>query len=174
AVTVVARELVYKAIEDGWEGPPFDPFWLANYCKIPVTPRDDIPDARLIPEPSGGHRIEFNPNQPRARVRFSLAHEIGHTLFPDCDSMIRNRVPWTSRNDAWQLELLCNIAAAEILMPPGPLLDSSKDEGLRINDLPSIWKKFDVSAEAFLIRIARLTREPFSVFAASRVADASD
>src|SRR5437867_11139604 len=120
AVTVLARDLVYKAIEDGWEGPPFDPFWLASYCKIPVTPRHDIPDARLIPEVSGGHRIEFNPNQPRARVRFSLAHEIGHTLFPDCDSMIRNRVPWTSRSDAWQLELLCNIAAAEILMPPGP------------------------------------------------------
>src|SRR5207302_3604201 len=47
-------------------------------------------------------------------------------------------------------------------------------EDLRINDLPSIWKKFDVSAEAFLIRIARLTLEPISVFAASRVTDASD
>ena len=136
-----------------------------------MTPRDDIPDARLLPDSSEGFRIEFNPNQPPARVRFSLAHEIGHTIFPDCGSMIRNRVPWTGRGDAWQLEVLCNIAAAEILMPPGPLLDYSEQGSLTIQGLPSIWRKFNVSAEALLIRIARLTREPISVFAASRVND---
>jgi O-acetyl-ADP-ribose deacetylase (regulator of RNase III) len=88
--------------------------------------------------------------------------------------MVRNRERFAARTDAWQLELLCNIAAAEILMPPGPALDFSVKDDLTIDDLPSIWKKFDVSAEALLIRIARLTGEPISVFAASRLSDAGD
>src|SRR5207245_7020960 len=75
-VTQKVRDLVFRAVESGWKGPPFDPFWIANFCKIPTIPRDDIPDARLVPESAKGVRIEFNPNQPRSRVRFSLAHEI--------------------------------------------------------------------------------------------------
>jgi len=167
------RELVFRALEDGWQGPPFDPFWLAGYRKISVTPLDGIPDARLVPGASGGGRIEFNPNQPRARVRFSLAHEIAHTLFPDYDTTIRNRLGQAVRNDDWQLELLCNIAAAEILIPPIPALNLGNTE-LSIQNLIPLWKKFDVSPEAFLLRIIRLTNTPASIFAAARVADDSN
>jgi hypothetical protein len=69
-ITKKARGLVFKAIEDV----PFDPFWFAEYRHIAIIPRDDIAEARLIPETSTGPRIEFNPNQPKPRIRFSLAH----------------------------------------------------------------------------------------------------
>lgn len=78
-ITKKARGLVFKAIEDA----PFDPFWLVEYRHVAIIPRDDIAEARLIPETSTGPRIEFNPNQPKPRVRFSLAHGIGQTLLPD-------------------------------------------------------------------------------------------
>ena len=37
-ITESARDLVYRAIESGWQGPPFDPFQLANFAGIKVLP----------------------------------------------------------------------------------------------------------------------------------------
>ncbi len=59
-------------------------------------------------------------------MRFSIAHEIANTLFPDHIERVRNRrAAVVTRNDDWQLELLCNIAAAEFLMPGGDEIDST-------------------------------------------------
>ena len=160
------RAVILDAVEDGWSGPPFDPFHLADKLRIPVTPRDDVLDAMLVPS-GAGSRIEFNPNRPPGRIRFSLAHEIAHTLFPDYRSEIRQR--GSSRGDAWQAELLCNVAAAEILMPIGTAVEL-EDESVDIDNLMRLRKKFDVSTEALFLRMARRTTEPCAMFAAARVA----
>src|SRR5947209_9162297 len=81
AVTDRVREVVFDAIESGWQGPPFDPFDLAARLNIEVLARDELDDARLVASPEGKARIEFNPNRPRARARFSIAHQIGHWRF---------------------------------------------------------------------------------------------
>lgn len=168
-----AKALVFNAVENGWQGPPFDPFWLAQYRGLSVVPRDDIPDARLVPQTKGKPVIEYNPNQPPSRVRFSVAHEIAHTLFPDYLQSIRNRLELLNqRSDEWQLELLCNMAAAELLMPSESIADDLSTE-LTIEKLASLWKHFEVSPEAFLIRTARYTSQPVSIFAAARVGDES-
>ena len=64
--------------------------------------RNDVNDARTLSEAESESKIEkqsrapladfvrsdeplvieFNPTRPRGRLRFSLAHEIAHTLFP--------------------------------------------------------------------------------------------
>src|SRR3989442_9107690 len=85
------QNLVLRAIDDGWEGPPFDPFWLAEYLGLSIIPRDDILDARVEASSVGKVEIQYNPNQPRNRIRFSVAHEIAHTLFPDFVKSARNR-----------------------------------------------------------------------------------
>ena len=159
------RTVILNAVEDGWSGPPFDPFLLAEKLRILIIPRDDVLDARLVPS-GAGSRIEFNPNQPLGRIRFSLAHEIAHTLFPDYRSEIRQRGP--SRGDAWQAELLCNVAAAEILMPIGTAVEL-EDESVDIHNLMRLRKKFDVSTEALFLRMARRTTEPCVMFAAARI-----
>src|SRR5690348_11040214 len=122
ATTIItrARRMVLKAISEGWSGPPFDPASLASMLGIPTHPRADIADAILMSGDGGKTCIEFNPNRPRARVRFSIAHEIAHTLFDDFRQTVQHR--WDKGDidsEAWELELLCNIAAAEILMPLG-------------------------------------------------------
>lgn len=159
------RSVILDAIEQGWSGPPFDPFHLAGILKIPVTPRDDVLDARLVPS-GAGSRIEFNPNRPLGRIRFSLAHEIAHTLFPDYRSAIRHR--GASHGDTWQAELLCNVAAAEILMPFGTAVELD-NESMDIDNLLRLRKEFDVSTEALFLRMARRTTEPCAIFAAARV-----
>jgi O-acetyl-ADP-ribose deacetylase (regulator of RNase III) len=166
-VTQKARTVVFDAIQNGWSGPPFDPFALAEYLKIGIVPREDISEARTIP--SGSNlAIEFNPNRPRARVRYSICHEIAHTLFPDCKELVRNRLAHEEMHgDDWQLEMLCNLAAAELLMPIGslPLLEA---ERLTIDSILELRKKYEVSTEAILLRAVRITPEPCIVFTTSR------
>jgi hypothetical protein len=91
-ITQRARAVVFDAIQNGWSGPPFDPLALAEYLKIGIVPREDIAEARIVP--SGSQlTIEFNPNRPRGRVRYSICHEIAHTLFPDCKECVRTASP---------------------------------------------------------------------------------
>ena len=114
----MARNVVAKAFDQGWSGPPFDPFELAALQRISVAARHDVRDARIVAANRRGFRIEFNPSRPRARLRYSIAHEIAHTLFPDCSDQVRNRLHHQeSVGESWQLESLCNVAAAEFLMP---------------------------------------------------------
>jgi len=169
-ITKKARDEVLRAIQAGWQGPPFDPFRLAEHFGISVIPREDVLDARTIPVGLHKFQIEFNPNRSLGRLRFSIAHEISHTLFPDCLERIRNRELHTrTSGDDWQLELLCNIATAEFLMPVGNELDSLTP--VTIDNVLLLQKKFDVSTEAISIRLAKITNEPCTILAAARILD---
>lgn len=172
-ITEKAKEVVLKAIQAGWQGPPFDPFKLASLLQIPTIPREDVLDARILPTSSHRLQIEFNPNRQRGRTRFSIAHEIAHTLFPDCIESTRNRSRKSETvDDDWQLELLCNIAAAEFLMPTGGEIDSKTR--VNIDNIMRLQKQFDVSTEAISMRLAKLTLEPCTVIAAARIADSEN
>src|SRR5690606_20934843 len=108
AVTQKGRTLILDAIDHGWSGPPFDPFELADYPDIRIPPRHEVRDARMVV--SGDDIcIQYNPNRPKGRVRFSVAHEIAHTLFPDYQGKVHHRIPLVrATDDEWQLEALCN------------------------------------------------------------------
>src|SRR5207302_376437 len=69
--------------------------------------------------------------------------------------------------DEWQLEMLCNIAAAELLMPIGSF-PALKEEVLTVEHLMDLRKEFDVSAEAVFLRAIRLTDQACAMFVASR------
>ena len=172
-VTGRARAVVLDAMEQGWSGPPYDPFSLADFLTIPTFASDDVVDAR-VGHRSGSFVIEYNPNRQRSRIRFSIAHELGHTLFPDCADLVRNRAALIkAAQDEWQLELLCNLAAAEFLMPIGALSDLP-DQPVTMTNVLAMQRQFEVSTEAILLRIARLTKDTAAVFAASRQDEGQD
>lgn len=165
AVQEAAQSLVLKAREAGWAGPPFNPLKIVEMLGARTAANAAIADARLLASPSGPV-VEYNPQQPRERMRFSIAHEVAHMLFPDWRDEVRNRGGSTSADD-WQLEMLCNIAASEFVMPIGSLPAST--ESATIEDLMRERRRYDVSTEAFLIRFAKVTDTPVSVFFASPV-----
>ncbi|OYW62135.1 MAG: hypothetical protein B7Z31_01715 [Rhodobacterales bacterium 12-65-15] len=144
AVEKAARSLVLKARENGWEGPPFNPLRIAEMLNVQIEANSSVADARLVATESGP-KIEFNPQQPRERVRFSIAHEIAHLLFPDWAEQTRNRGGSEAADD-WQLEMLCNLAASEFVLPIGSLPSTSKIPP--IEDLMRRRREYDVSAEA--------------------------
>jgi Zn-dependent peptidase ImmA (M78 family)/O-acetyl-ADP-ribose deacetylase (regulator of RNase III) len=169
AVLKRARETVLMAIDKGWSGPPFDPIALSGILGIPVFPRADIRDARTVPQGEAGICIEYNPTRPRGRLRYSIAHEIAHTLFPDCAEQIRYRsAHHEMKGDDWQLEMLCNIGAAEFLMPIGSL-QRQLIEDPSIDRVLVMRSQFDVSTEAILIRLVQVSERPCSAFVASKV-----
>lgn len=162
-----ARNLALGAIDAGWNGPPFNPLALADILKIPTEARSDIADARTVPVGKSTFRLEYNPLRPRGRLRFSIAHEIAHTLFPDCADAVRHRgVTEPGAGDEWQLEALCNLGAAELLMPSGSFTQLA-GEALSIENVLKLRKDFDVSVEACLIRLIKLSRRRVAAFCAS-------
>lgn len=162
-----ARQTVLQAVDRGWEGPPFDPIELANILKIAVRPNAAVADARVFPI-RGGYEIEYNPHRPRGRVNFSIAHEIAHTFFPDCAEKVRNRSRQGPAASDWQLEVLCNVGAAELTMPVG-MFPSEAHADVTIEALMRLRKEFEVSAEAVLIRLVKLASSSVACFSATRV-----
>jgi hypothetical protein len=167
AIVTRANQLVLDAVERGWRGPPFDTFELANILGFVIIPCEGVSDARLMPLPNKRYQIEYNPNQPRSRIRFSIAHEIAHTLFPDCRERVRDRSARREMaRDDWQLEMLCNIGAAELLMPIGSFPEVGEAD-FSIDHLLKLREQFQVSTEAVLLRYLKLSRIPCAIFASS-------
>ncbi len=163
AIEKATRALVLKARENGWAGPPFNPLHIAEMLEVQIEANSSVADARLVAT-DGGPKIEFNPQQPRERVRFTIAHEIAHLLFPDWPEQIRNR-GGDETSDSWQLEMLCNLAASEFVLPIGSL--SAAADIPPIEDLMRQRREYDVSAEAFLIRLAKISKKPIGIFVSS-------
>lgn len=172
-ITEIIRDFVLKAIDEGLSGPPFDPFFLAKILKIDLVPAEIAEDARILRQENGKYKIEFNPNRPKSRIRFSIAHEIVHSFFEDCGEECRYRGKEdTLKESSWQLEMLCNIGAAEILMPIGSFPEL-KDEQIKISKINKLRKDFDVSIESVLLRFAKLTEAECLIFSASRKSNGS-
>ena len=161
-----AREVALEAMDGGWGGPPFDPLMRAQHLGMTLEARGDIADARLVHK-DGKSVLEYNPTRPRGRLRFSIAHEIAHSLFPDWSDRVRHRGgDATAATDNWQLEVLCNIGAAELLMPSGSFTQLAGQQ-LTIEKVMEARKTYDVSVEACLIRLIKLARTPCAAFCAS-------
>jgi len=163
------RRQAFSAMESGWSGPPYDPLKLAELSGVEVIPIEEVEDARLVHH-RGHPRIEFNPNRNPERVRFSIAHELGHLAFPDAAEEIRHRSH--SENapaDAWQVELLCNLAAGELLMPTGSFPELAEE--ITLEHLIHLGSEYYVSVEAAVLRAVRLASQPVCAFAAARSRD---
>ena len=171
AITGLARGMVLEAMDEGWSGPPYDPARLAQIRGIALVPNEDIPDARTIPAGGGARQtIEYNPHRSPAGIRSSLAHELAHTLFPDHAERIRDRSARASAHDDQEVELLCDMAAAEMLMPAAPepglgLFALTMDGILRVRD------RYRASTEATMIRLVDHSDRPAVLFSASKTGD---
>lgn len=169
-VVAMARSLVLEAIQTGWSGPPFDPFHLASLKGISVEPREDVLDARIIPVSGGKFQIEFNPNRPQSRIRYSIAHELAHTFFPDCSESVRHRA--VHLHEDREVELLCNLAAAEMLMPIGSFLTLAQ-ETPSMASLMNLRREYQVSTEALLLRTIKTTETACLLVSLSRLEPAA-
>lgn len=191
AASDAARALLAAARQAGIDGPPVNVVDLARLLGLSLAPGNTIVDAAISPATGAAPHpgplnlvatdvpleIAYNPSRPRGRLRFSIAHEIAHALFPDVAEVTRHRTPMGAiadpDADEWELELLCNVIAAELLLPDDAvvgLLNIDTD----IDFIMETRKRWDVSTEALLRRLAASNKRGLTMVAASRTGDSPD
>lgn len=159
------RELVLDAFSRGWAGPPFDVIELAKLNGMEISPYELVTDARISPV-KGQFKIEYNPFQSPARINFSIAHEIGHTLFSDCAETIRYREN-KLEDESWQLEFLCNVAASELLLPYAEFANEANSVDLNITSIIELARKYNASVESVFLRFCDVVEKPCAIALAS-------
>jgi Zn-dependent peptidase ImmA (M78 family) len=166
AVRAKAQQVVRQYVEMFHEEPPFNLEAMASLRGLKITQEapKHSPDSEIAPE-NGGVVLRVNRNRPIVRQRFSIGHEIGHTLFPEYDLVVRCRKrsdrDWADDSD--QVESLCDVAASEILFP-SPWFDDAV-AGLNVGALAlcDLALRFQASPEATLRRFADVYRGPVAV-----------
>jgi hypothetical protein len=127
---------------------------IRNIVDVAIVP--DLPcDGMIVPigrSPSDGFRMSLSGAQKASRFRFTKAHEICHTFFyelvPEEKFVPHSTDPAEER--------LCNIGAAELLMPVEMVEAEASREDVSIAALQRISKRFRVSAAAMLLRLREL------------------
>jgi hypothetical protein len=160
------RELVKDAKNGGWTGPPFDPEILAslNDIQVEAATEDIRADARIFPGIGGRLIIQYAASVSVERQRFSICHEIAHTRFPDCYEEVRHRQQ--QRKLDWkhqELERLCNLGAAELLIPYEDFLAQIENRELSLELANELRQAFGCSMEATLYRMVDLAEIPCAV-----------
>ncbi len=112
--------------------------------------------ARLRPVREG-YVIELNTGETRGRRRFSHGHEIGHVLVPDESEHTKQRQDDSTGyyGQQHEEEYLCDIAAAELLMPMPAFRSAASQNPLGVRGVPVLADQFDVSLEAAAIRLTQ-------------------
>ncbi len=109
-----------------------------------------LPDRRL--------QIEYTPETPETRRRFSICHEIAHTFFPDYYEQIQHRRKHGHFDPVHaELELLCHVGAGELLMPFDEFTSAVADRTPSMRTADELGIYFNASQEASLRRMVDLT-----------------
>lgn len=161
-----ARTLVQQATDLRWEGPPFDPATLASLLGIEIVAANEPlgSEARVFPKADGTVRIEYDNSYPRTRINFSICHELTHTFFPDCYETVRHRNHLSPQERKHkELESLCDIGAAELLMPAGAFAQDLQAQPTSLETIVRLAERYGASVEAAMIRAAEFANDSFGV-----------
>lgn len=156
-----ARELHYRLRNLGeFDNPRERLEALASLAGIKTAPMSVTAigsakrEALIYRDTDGTKRAFFDPTPPAGRVNFSIAHEIIHTFFPNSGTGARFRsITAADSREANELERLCDLGAAELVMPADEFHEALEGEfGLGI--VPRLAARFGTSYEATVYRLA--------------------
>ena len=161
----LARNEIADARNYGLSGPPFDPRILASIMGIQYEESKQLihsQDAELQPIGKGNTDliIRYNPDKPKTRQNFSIAHEIAHTFFPEYRDQYKAHHKIGKFNPDSEVEFLCDLGASEIIMPSPEFNIDVKERGISLKSLERLAKRYNASLEATAIRMIRTDLVP--------------
>jgi len=164
------RQLVNRLVEDrGHDKPPFLPEEFARLQDIKEIVKTDLGEVSAVLLRFGdGNVIKVNEKHNPVRRNFSCAHEIGHNLLRELKIELnteniecRTFNPQACATAVGKArERLCNVAAAELLMPELVFKKYLSGFGVSINSIERLANIFKVSLQTTAIRIAEVSVEP--------------
>ena len=123
----------------------------------------NVEEGLLPPKVDGilqGSKILINSRiQNKERKQFTRFHEITHHLINEDEELIAmlHETPWSRDNEyEIQVERLCNIGAAEFLMPREEFTKLFKEKGFSVGLIPFAADYFESSAIATTIQLAQV------------------
>ena len=149
-----------------WDRPPFKSEVLASILGIRCEASVELThseDAELHPAENGRMVIRYNPDKPKTRQNFSIAHEIVHTFFPGYQEACHARHQSGTFDPENKVEFLCDLGASEIVMPTPEFDSDVKSMGVSLNSLRKLSKLYEVSLEATAIRMITMDLYPFGL-----------
>lgn len=165
-----ARQLVNQLIEDmGYAKPPFLAEDLVRFLPVKRIVKADLKRAgAILIKFDDGYVIKINKNHLPARQNFSCAHEIGHILFNELklEDYIKTIEYRTFNPQASSIarakakERLCDLAAAELMMPEPVFREYLSNVGASITSVEKLAGMFKTSIESTAIRVAETSAEP--------------
>ena len=154
--------LAKRVVEKYKLSPPIDVEALVEkyatlaYEDIPFDGADGI--SLYLKVPGKRPHVIVSKNNPQARQRFTLAHELGHVLIPWHTGNIIDSLDVRSaqdHDDFYQVEQEANLFAAELLMPEKWIVDLVEHEDDLALCHRSICKECSTSAISAAIRLIK-------------------
>ena len=165
-----AREILHEARQTK---PPIDPFALARTLGVQVEERPMNLDGFIEKNDAGQFVVVLKSSAASHRKRFTLCHELAHTFF--FDDLAHNRAFRSQDQYDPEEERLCNLAAAEMLMPFAvfnqDLLNMKEHDSITPNTVFGLMDRYGVSLQAVSNRISWIVRD--SAFILWRCEDAA-
>ena len=159
AIVQCARNLLEEA---QIIAPPVNLELLGSFQRIHTVEAVEMQEAgRLIPD-MRGLRVQVNIRHSRGKQRFTIAHEIGHTLIP-----AYRRAPHAVQDMVTGLfsggqeeEYLCDVAAAELLLPDHLFRSQASALGCNLDTVVILARQFLASREAIARRLTSMNLWP--------------
>lgn len=115
-------------------------------------------ESGTVAEIKGKLVITVNSNESLERRRFTICHELGHKVL-ELDSSHQHIPPWGHvKRD--MTEVLCDVFAAELLMPHDQFSVACRNREPTLPTMLSLMESFKTSFPATGSRFARLTNSP--------------
>ena len=155
-------EALLRSVDPDWAPPPYDPLLVAHAMGIRCKPVDApwVRDAMILVQ-DGQPLILYRPGRDEARLRFSLFHEIAHTLFPEYRFNPRFAAARQPRlfEPEGQLERLCDLAASEFMMPMDRFTADLRRCGWGAAAVPALCQRYGAGAEEVSLRMVEADME---------------
>jgi hypothetical protein len=117
-------------------------------------------NSRMLPIPGRldidreGFIVQVNAGDRWRRQRFTAAHEIGHILVFKALASTPHHIQVLRTREGWEeIERLCNLAAAELLIPKGDLVFMLQRIGFSPASLQQLYDRYMVSWSTLFVRL---------------------
>lgn len=142
--------------ESGISQPPFQPHLYADLRRVKsIVDKDMKVEGRLVPV-GQGFLIEVRKDRSRQRKNFSCAHELAHTFFFEAVPEMKRSMQAAKKQIDNEEELLCNLAAAELLMPHRVFSRIARDFLPSPSSLIDLSSTFESSITSTALRVMSL------------------
>jgi hypothetical protein len=166
AVRAKARLIVRDFCVAFDASPPFNLEAMASFRGLRASkqaPRHSK-DSEIAPIGGGKVELRVNRDRPYTRQRFSIGHEVGHTLFPEYAVKVQCRKAidrdWADPNDL--IEALCDVASTELLFPLPWFSRSVEELDMTADSIGALATGYEASREATVRRLVEVHPSPLA------------